>query len=79
MKNLSKDIVPWESQTLIFKATGVTETLRFLAKGSPDGLPPFVLLDGVSIQAVPEPGTLALVGVSLLGLLLARRQQKRRG
>ncbi len=79
MFNASKSFVGWNHETLTFKATAASELLAFLALGTPDGLPPVVLLDGVSMTAVPEPGTLALVGVSLLGLLLARRQQKRCG
>lgn len=81
MKNDSKSFVPWSFsglQTLTFKAMSTTETLRFLAKGSPNGLPPFVLLDGVSITAVPEPETYALLGIGLLGILAVRRQQQKR-
>ncbi|MES2263753.1 MAG: PEP-CTERM sorting domain-containing protein [Pseudomonadota bacterium] len=79
MHNLSKDIVPWNFQTLTFQvpltSTG-TETLRFLARGTPDGLPPFVLLDGISITAVPEPGTIALLGIGLLGVFVRRRSKQ---
>lgn len=90
MNNASHSFVSWESQTLRFQVPGLhagditSEVLGFFAVGtaanggSPAGLPPVVLLDGVSITAVPEPETYALLGVGLLGVLFARRQQKKR-
>jgi hypothetical protein len=57
---------------------GGSELLQFLAVGSPTGVPPFLLLDSVDLQAVPEPASYALVSVGLLGALFARRQQKKR-
>ena len=61
----------WMFETLDFTATSPTELLSFLAGGGPAvTLPPFVLLDGVSITslAVPEPTTLSLAVTGLLGL-----------
>jgi hypothetical protein len=58
----------WISQTLVFTATSSSEVLSFLALGTPMGQPPFALLDGVSLTATPEPGTLMLMaGAVLLG------------
>ena len=68
---------PWEHQTLRFKASSATEVLGFFSVGAPGGEPPIVLLDGVSITAVPEPQTLVLLGIGLLGMLLARKQPNR--
>ena len=48
--------------------------LMFAATGYSNSLGGFV--DNVSLTAVPEPGTLALFGLGLMGLVLARRQQK---
>ncbi len=67
--------VPWEKQTLSFVATSSQEVLNFLALGTPQGAPPVVLLDGVSIS-VPEPGTVAVLGAGLLGLVVARKRAR---
>lgn len=45
--------------------TSASEVLSFLAIGTPAGVPPFALLDGVSISEVPEPGSLVLLGAGL--------------
>ncbi|MDD4914378.1 MAG: PEP-CTERM sorting domain-containing protein [Methylococcales bacterium] len=79
MSNPSKGFTNWEQQTLQFTATASSELLGFLAVGSPLGQPPFVLLDGVTVQAaIPEPETLLLLGIGLLGMLVAGRQQLNR-
>lgn len=68
----------WMPQTLRFQATNATEVLGFFSVGTPGGQPPIVLLDGVSINAVPEPETFALLGIGLLGALVARKKQEQR-
>jgi hypothetical protein len=60
----------WTTTTFDFVATNASEVLSFLAIGTPDGEPPFSLLDGVSLQAVPEPSSwIFLVGVALLATI----------
>lgn len=66
----------WMQQTMTFTATSTSSLLSFLAVGTPNGLPPFALLDGVSLMAIPEPGTYALVILALLGFILFRRNRK---
>lgn len=67
----------WTHETLTFKATGSSEVLSFLASGTPTGVPPFALLDGVSLYVVPEPATWALLVLAgCLGLVLARARRK---
>lgn len=73
----------WNHASVTFAAPGsgntpVAEILSFFAVGGPTPLPPVALLDGVSITAVSEPVSLGLMGVGLLGILAARRQQKKR-
>lgn len=67
---------PWRKASMIFTAATGTETLSFLAHGQPNGLPPLVLLDGVSVRsAVPEPATWAMliVGFGMVGFASRRR------
>lgn len=70
----------WMHESFTYIASSSTEVLSFLAVGGPSGLPPFVLLDGVSLNAtaVPEPETLTLLGIGLLGCLGFFKQQKKR-
>jgi hypothetical protein len=58
----------WLQQTLIFTATAASETLAFLPVGTPNGAPPFALLDGVSMTQVPEPATAALMLSGMVAL-----------
>lgn len=69
----------WMQETVRFTATAASQTLSFLAGGGPDGLPPFALLDGVSMQAVPEPGSAALLALGVSGFLLLRSRRSARG
>jgi hypothetical protein len=53
----------WMFQTFTFTATGSSELLSFLATSSPNGVPPFVLLDGVSLNptiSTPEPASITM-------------------
>ena len=65
-------------ETFDFTAGATSEMLSFLAVGTPaNNLPPFALLDGVTLTAVPEPSTWAmmLVGFSGLGYAAYRRRR----
>ena len=44
----------WAQQSYFFTASASSETLSFLAGGTPSGEPPFSLLGGVDIEGVPE-------------------------
>jgi hypothetical protein len=72
----------WQYTTLTFTATSTSEVLSFLAAGTPNGEPPFSLLDGVSmsqITTVPEPASAAmlLTGLMAIGVIVRRRQLSR--
>lgn len=74
--NVSHGFTGWFHQTLFFTATSATEDLAFTALGGPDGVPPFALLDGVSMNAVPEPATwtMMIVGIGGIGGIARRRR-----
>lgn len=68
--NASHGFTGWQTFSYTFTATQAKQTLTFLAGSDGIGAPPFLLLDGVSLTtAVPEPGSLLLMGVSALGML----------
>ncbi len=64
----------WFSQTMTFKADSASPILSFLSVGTPTGQPPFALLDGVSLQAVPEPSSCLIGALTLSSLMLRRRR-----
>jgi len=78
LSNVNHGFTGWYYQTFNYVATSASETLSFMAVGTPNGLPPFALLDGVSLQAAPEPGTLALIGLGLLAIPIGSRLRGRR-
>ena len=75
--NVVRGFMPWTQETFTFTAQSSTATLSFLAQGTPDGQPPFSLLDSVSMQAyVPEPQTWAMmiIGFALVGGVMRTRR-----
>ncbi len=76
MVNPSMGDTGWTLQTMDFTATSVSQALLFMASAT-NSYPPFLLLDGVSLTAVPEPASYALVGVGVLGLLLLHRRRQK--
>ena len=74
MNNPTGGFQDWNQQTMIFTAHKVTQVLTFLALGTPNGGPPVVLLDGVTL-VTPEPGTFALFGGGILALLAVKKKR----
>jgi hypothetical protein len=80
VSNASQSSTPWLQQSFVYTATSASETLTFLAQGTPVGLPPMVALDGISVVATPEPASIALMGsgLALLAFFYRRRQRQAR-
>jgi hypothetical protein len=70
----------WQKETMIFTAGSTSQTLNFLAKGKPDGKPPFALLTGVSVKQIPEPADYVgtLVSVGFVSLAIKSRLAKKK-
>jgi hypothetical protein len=77
LANPSKGFSGWKTVDMRFTATGPSEVLNFMSAGTPNGLPPIAVLDGVSLTAVPEPAvwSLMLVGFGGLGAMLRYRRR----
>lgn len=76
LNNPSQGVQPWRLETIIFQASAVTQTLTFLAGGTPNGLPPISLLDGLSlVQQSPEPGTMLMLAGGLAALVALRKKR----
>jgi hypothetical protein len=58
--------VGWQQNSFIFTANDTMERLSFLSQGTPLSQPPFALLTGVSVDAVPTPEPIEIAG-TLLG------------
>ena len=80
LNNVSHGFTGWKATAFSFVPTSSTEVLSFLAVGTPGGVPPFSLLDGVSVSTTPEPASLGLMACTLVGFgafAYRRRKQSR--
>jgi len=67
----------WYKAKTQFTATSTSQVLSFLATGGPAAAePPFALLDGVSLSAVPEPATWAMMIMGFMGVGVAARRRR---
>jgi len=80
LSNVSHGFTGRSQESFIYQATSSSETLSFLAVGTPTGVPPFSLLAGVQVAALPEPEewVMMLVGIPLIGWQIRQKQAKRR-
>jgi hypothetical protein len=78
LNDVSHGFTGWQYSTMTFTADGSSDVLSFLANGTPSGVPPFALLDGITMsQTVPEPASAAmlLTGLAGLGGIMRRRRK----
>jgi hypothetical protein len=68
----------WTHQAFTFTADSINPVLSFLATGTPSGTPPFSLIDGFTMTAVPEASTLFLSSITIGCLAFRRNRAKRR-
>jgi hypothetical protein len=68
LNDASHGFTGWQTETTTFVATSTSETLSFLAVGTPAGIPPMSLLSNVSLTSTPEPSSLALLATGLFGV-----------
>lgn len=64
----------WTVYNIAVLGTNPASTLKFVATGTSDSYGGS--LDSVSITRLPEPGTLALLGLGILGLAVAARRRR---
>jgi hypothetical protein len=67
----SEGFSPWQQVTESLTADSTTDVLSFLASGSPSGMPPVVLLDGVDLESGTPPVADTTSTVLLFGFALA--------
>ena len=80
LTNESHGFTGWRQESFSFTATSVSQVLSFLAVGTPNGEPPFSLLDGVTVSgAVPEPATWAMMILGMGAVGATSRLRRRQG
>ena len=68
----------WYQQTMYFTASTSSETLSFLAGGTPSGEPPFSLVGSVDLETIPDVSNwLVFTGFGVLCILIEVMRRRR--
>jgi hypothetical protein len=68
----------WMQQTFDYTATSTSETLSFLAAGTPNGEPPFVLINGADLELIPDFSNWLVFAGFGIGCILLETVRRRR-
>ena len=69
----------WNYESVTFTYSGgPSDLLSFLVDGGPTGVPPIALLDSVTLEKVPEPLSLVLMGLGLLAIIAIKLRRRAR-
>ena len=70
----------WMLQSFAYTATSGTETLSFLAAGTPSGEPPFTLLGGINLALIPDfSNWLVFTGFGAACIVFQTMRRRRQG
>lgn len=76
------DTPVWQQISYAFTATKANELIAFtsssLMSNTQTGVPPYLFLDGVGLQLSPEPSSIFLTGLGVIGLLIIRKRMVKR-
>jgi hypothetical protein len=79
VSNPNHSFTGWMQQTFYFYAGATTETLTFLATGTPGCEPPFSLLGGVDLEEVPDVSNwMVFTGFGVACIFLEAMRRRRR-
>jgi PEP-CTERM motif len=67
------DVGQWQTVSHVFNLPAGPQLLSLVAMGTPGGQPPIAFLDDLSVIAVPEPTSLAIIGIGLFGSVALRK------
>jgi hypothetical protein len=67
----------WFTTSVNFVWDGSSSVLSFLSHGNPSGIPPTVNLDGISLNAAPEPSSWVML-ITGFGVLVAAARRRRK-
>jgi hypothetical protein len=76
------DTPVWQQISYAFTATKASEIISFtsssLMSNTTNGVPPYLFLDGVTLQLSPEPSSIFLTALGVIGLLMIRKRMVKR-